>query len=369
MSNEYTVSSEDRRYQAEERRAWLLLSQVPGLKLPALWQGIAVYHSAQAVLERLREGLITANRHKTSIPANSLTEALEERALRRKERILTPADSEYPRQLLDLPQPPAALFVAGAQNIQARNQLAVVGSRLATPYGMSQAASLARHLAEKGVIVTSGLARGIDSQAHRGALKGGGRTIAVIGCGLDVCYPRENARLQQRLASEGNVISEYAYGMPPNAWNFPARNRLIAALALGTVIVQASRHSGALITAHIANELGREVMVVPGAIDVKQSGGCLQLLMEGANPVRHVRDVFDVLKVFEDQDQSSPILRQPQSQTARQILETLTVQGDTIDGLVEKCRLAPGVIAAVLHQLGLTGYVQPLPEGVWIPTA
>ena len=369
MTHEYAFSAADQRSLAQEHRAWLTLSQIPGLKLNKLWQAVALHRSAQAVLEHLREGSLTASDRRTAVPGTAQIDSLEERALRRKERILTPADGEYPRQLLDLPQPPAVLFAAGSRNLQVSNQLAVVGSRLATPYGMSQAAILARHLAERGLIVTSGLARGIDSQAHRGALKGGGRTIAVIGCGLDVYYPRENARLQQRLAAEGNVISEYAYGTPPNSWNFPARNRLIAALALGTVIVQASRSSGALITARIANDLGREVMIVPGAVDVTQSGGCLQLLLEGASPVRNVRDVFDVLNVFEDASPSCESTGSSLSPTAQTILKALSVQGSTIDGLVEKCRLAPGLIAAVLHQLDLAGRVQPLPEGVWIPTA
>lgn len=360
--------------QCAEHRAWLILSQTEGLNLKDLWKYISLYSYAQTVLEHLRHKCGQGALTKIRIPPEAKASALEEHAHRRQERILTPADSEYPRQLFDLPQPPAALFVAGQRSLQAHNQISIVGSRLATPYGMSLSATLARNLAERGVVITSGLARGIDAQAHRGALKGGGHTIAVIGSGLDVYYPRENIRLQKRLAEEGNVVSEYAYGSLPNAWHFPARNRIIAALSLGTIIVQASTHSGALITANIANDLGREVMVVPGAIDVRQSSGCLQLLLEGANPVRHVCDVFDVLKVFED-DTAQPQSKDTNgthseylSAAARQLLHIISPRGDTVDTLAEKCSLSPGLIAAILHQLGVTGYVQSLPEGMWIPT-
>ncbi|MBQ7567555.1 DNA-processing protein DprA [bacterium] len=343
------------------------MSQCKEITPRELWKCLARFRSAQETAERLLGSRPTDSAPSSSGFVIDKIKALEERAAKRRERIVTPADAEYPRQLFDLPQPPAALFVAGQKSLQVSNQIAIVGSRLATPYGMSQAAILARGLAERGLTITSGLARGIDAQAHRGALKGGGHTIAVIGCGLDIYYPRENARLQRHIAAVGNVISEYAYGTQPNAWHFPARNRIIAALAMGTIIVQASNHSGALITANIANDLGREVMAVPGALDVLQSGGCLQLILDGANPVRHVRDVFDVLQVFEPASsaaENAPAI----SPSASIILKNLTAEGSTVNELVEKCRLAPGLTASALNQLNIAGHVQCLPEGIWIPT-
>lgn len=364
MFHSYSSASLTPEQRQHEHRAWLVLSRTAGFTLSALWKSLATWSSAQEVLRRLSLPQPSPN---ITPPQSCELDQLEEQAQKRGERILTPADPEYPQQLLALPQPPAALYVAGQRSINVNNQIALVGSRLATPYGMSQAAKLARQLGERGVVVTSGLARGIDAQAHRGALQGGGHTIAVVGNGLDQCYPRENRALQRRLQQEGNIVSEYPYGTPPHAWNFPARNRIIAGLALGVVIVQASRRSGALITAHIANDLGREVMVVPGALDVSQSAGCLQLLMEGANPVRHVRDVFDVMQIFEDTPLSDEPSTPPLSEKAQQLLGTLDAQGATLDALVNRSRLEAGLVASILSQLHMLGIVQRLPDGNWIP--
>ncbi len=366
MDHRYCCPLTGRERETEER-AWLTLSQTAGLSLKQLWKAIDMFGSATETLDRLEHGALSVPAKNCELPSDRGAAILKKSASL-GHRLLTPASPEYPLSLLDLAQPPATLYVSGTHPINAPNHIAIVGSRLATPYGLSQAASLARSLAQRRITVISGLARGIDAQAHRGALKGAGHTIAVIGCGLDIAYPRENAALQQRIAQEGNIISEYAYGTPPLAYHFPARNRLIAALSLGTIIVQASAHSGALITANIANDLGREVMVVPGALDINQSQGCLQLLLEGASPVRHVTDIFDVLHIFADPpDAAEEGSELPLSASAQAVMSELTSQGATVDELAARTRLGTGLVAAILSQLRVFGLAQRLPEAVWIP--
>jgi DNA processing protein len=206
-------------------------------------------------------------------------------------RLVESTREEFPRALREVAGMPPALYVRGALRDADALAVAVVGARRATPYGVEMAERLAGDLARRGVTIVSGLARGIDTAAHRGALRAGGRTIAVLGCGVDVVYPRENARLAAEIAERGALVSEFPPGTPPLASNFPRRNRVIAGLALGVVVVEASARSGSSITAGWAADLGREVMAVPGRATSEMSRGCHALIKDGATLVESWEDV------------------------------------------------------------------------------
>ncbi|MCM8760904.1 MAG: DNA-processing protein DprA, partial [Candidatus Omnitrophica bacterium] len=201
-------------------------------------------------------------------------------------------DPEYPKNLKNIHKPPKELYVNGTLEKRDEIAVAIVGSRRASMYGLEMAEKLAFELALRGVTVVSGMARGIDSAAHKGALKANGRTIAVMGSGHNVIYPPENRRLYDQIITSGAVITEYEDDMPPLPENFPARNRIISGLSLGVVVVEAARNSGALITANFAAEQGREVFAVPGKVSSATSAGTNELIKDGARLVQSVEDII-----------------------------------------------------------------------------
>lgn len=211
--------------------------------------------------------------------------------------IITRLDEGFPAPLLEIPDPPLVLYMSGRWHHEDQTAVAVVGSRRASLYGQHTAERMSYDLAVRGVTVVSGLARGIDSAAHRGALKARGRTLAVLGSGLNRLYPPEHEELAEQIAASGAVISEYPMGMAPLAQNFPRRNRLISGLSLGVVIVEAAGHSGALITADCALEQGREVFAVPGKVDSVTSQGTHRLLKQGAKLTTTVDDILEELRL------------------------------------------------------------------------
>ena len=206
-------------------------------------------------------------------------------------RLIPASSDEFPRALRDVAGMPPALHVRGELRDADALAVAIVGARRATPYGVEMAERLGGDLARRGVTIVSGLARGIDTAAHRGALRAGGRTIAVLGCGVDVTYPRENARLAAEIAERGALVSEFPAGTPPLPQHFPLRNRVIAGLALGVVVVEAAARSGSSITAGWAADLGREVMAVPGRVTSEMSRGCHALIKDGATLVESWEDI------------------------------------------------------------------------------
>ena len=206
--------------------------------------------------------------------------------------IVTCQDPLYPKNLLNIYDYPPFLYVKGSLCPEEIG-VAIVGSRLASTYGKYVTEKLSRELALKGITIVSGLARGIDSAAHRGALAGKGRTIAVLGSGLDIVYPPENEALAADIAAQGALVTEYPFGTPPNAPNFPARNRLISGISLGVVVVEAGEKSGSLITARIASEQGRSVFAVPGAIESAGSRGTNRLIKQGAKLIENVEDILE----------------------------------------------------------------------------
>ena len=210
-------------------------------------------------------------------------------------RVLTRADAEYPSRLAEIPDAPATLHVRGRLLDEDALAVAIVGSRRATTYGLEVAETLAADLAARGVTIVSGLARGIDSAAHRGALRVGGRTLSELGSGVDVIYPPENRRLAVEIAERGALLSQFAPGTPPLPQNFPIRNQVIAAMSLAVIVVEAAERSGSLITARLAAELGREVLAVPGRITAPESRGANRLIQDGAHLALGWEDVVAVL--------------------------------------------------------------------------
>jgi DNA processing protein len=277
-----------------------------------------------------------------------------------RESVVTIVDDDYPNLLREIADPPLVLHCAGDRSLLDMAAVSVVGSRRATPYGINVAEMLARELALAGACVISGLARGIDAAAHRSALDAGGKTIAVLGTGIDVIYPRSNTRLFQRIVSEGLVVSDFPPGSPPLPEHFPMRNRLISGLSLGTVIVEATARSGSLITARMAAEQNREVFAVPGSIFARTSEGTHRLVQYGAKLVHDVNDIFDELPAkFE---RAVLAEAEPPPQELRDVLAAFTKEeGLHIDSAARKLGRTPSAIAAPLLQLELGGWLRALP--------
>ncbi len=286
------------------------------------------------------------------------------RAERAGARLLLPGDLEYPVQLRAIPSPPSFLFVRGKVRDADALAVAVVGARQATPYGLRVSEQLAGDLGARGVTVVSGLARGVDAAAHRGALEAGGRTIAVLGSGVDVIYPPENRRLAARVIEHGALISQLPMGTPPLAQHFPVRNRTIAGLALGTVVVEAAERSGALITAGHAGELGREVFAVPGNITSAASRGANHLIQDGAKLVQSWEDVVAELPESWRRCLVTPAPERPSGPLpegeAGRLLALIGEESVHVAELIERSGFPSGRAAALLVTLELQGWVRQL---------
>lgn len=268
-------------------------------------------------------------------------------------------DPSYPGPLRTIADPPRTLYLRGTLRDEDRTAVAVVGARRASAYGVAVAEWLGRDLARCGVAVVSGLARGIDAAAHRGALRGGGRTIAVLGCGVDIVYPPEHARLMAQIIEAGAVLAEYPPGTPPLKHQFPARNRIISGLSLGVVVVEGREDSGALITADCALEQGREVFAVPGGIFEQTSALPHRLLQQGAKLVTGVEDILEELRLPK---------RPPPAAASAIALEgieaavyaQLTMDPQHVDALVLRCGAPVAEVGRALVGLELRGLVRVL---------
>jgi len=296
------------------------------------------------------------------------------RTERSSPRAIARSDAEYPALLAAVPDAPAELHVRGGLEAADALAVAIVGSRHATPYGEEVAERLAADLAARGVTVVSGLARGIDTAAHRGALRVGGRTLAVLGSGLDVIYPRENRALAAAIALSGAVVSQFPPSTPPLAYHFPLRNRVLAGLALAVVVVEAAERSGALITAALAGELGREVMAVPGRVTSPASRGCHRLLRDGAVLVESWEDVVGALaEPWRRMVAAAPAVAAPAAagagtralgaERAPELDRVLRAMGEEpldVDAVSGRAGLPTGQAAALLLALELDGRVRQL---------
>jgi len=269
----------------------------------------------------------------------------------------------YPAALAEIPDPPIVLYVKGEFLPADSLAVAIVGSRRASFYGLNQARRFASQLAAMGFTITSGLARGIDSRAHEGALEVGGRTIGVCGSGIDIVYPKENASLYEQVAESGAVVTEFPMGFPVMGGNFPRRNRIVSGLSLGVIVIEAARRSGALITARFAGEQGREVFAMPGKIDSPTSRGAHDLIRDGAKLVTDVSDVVSELGPVADRLKSSlavapePVLNGDE----KAAYDALGSEPTSIDAIIAASGLGPGRTLAALATLKIKRLVAELP--------
>jgi DNA processing protein len=287
-------------------------------------------------------------------------------------RIITCHDPDYPALLLQTPDPPPLLYVHGDASLLAQPQLAMVGSRNPTASGRQTATDFARYLSAAGLIITSGLALGIDAASHQGALDAGNPTIAVMGTGLDRVYPARHRELAREIARYGALVSEFPIGTPPRAENFPRRNRIISGLSLGALIVEAALRSGSLISARYALEQGREVFAIPGSIHNPLARGCHHLIRQGAKLVETAQDVIDELGALAgaclqataapDTDSDQP----PElDQEYSQLLDYMGFDATSVDILVEKAGLTPAEVSSMLLQLEMCGFIASSPGGIY----
>jgi DNA processing protein len=304
----------------------------------------------------------------TFIPTGEQLRFLETRGV----RVIPRGADDYPRNLRNIPDPPAVLFVRGRLDEKDRFGVALVGSRRATPYGRSVTAKLARELTQAGITVLSGGALGIDTVAHQATADAGGRTYAVLGCGLDVEYPRDNQRLFERIVEEdrGALLSEFPLGAAPEPWRFPMRNRIISGLSMGVVVVEAGLQSGALLTATIAAEQGRDVLAVPGNVDREGSRGTNALIKDGAILVEDAQDVLRALGVLVLEPPPVAVAAAPAARSLpdaqKRILEHLSLTPKHIDALAADVRLGSNDISVQITLLELSGMVRRLPGNCFI---
>ncbi|MHC1478745.1 DNA-processing protein DprA [Frateuria aurantia] len=277
-------------------RYWLLLLlRTPGLGTVAVRRQLQIHHHAEVAVRALRLSLDGEARQWLGSPDEALLQADLAWLAQPNHHLLIWGEPDYPPQLASLDDAPAALFVAGDPALLLYPQVAVVGARAASQAGRAHARRFAASLVERGFVVTSGLAEGIDGEAHVAALDHGGHSIAVMGTGPDRLYPAAHHALARRLVDAGAVVSELVPGTPARPWHFPQRNRLIAGLSLGTLVIEAGLQSGSLITARLAAEQGREVFAVPGSIDHALARGCHCLIREGARLVEDPQEVIDAV--------------------------------------------------------------------------
>jgi DNA processing protein len=288
------------------------------------------------------------------------------RAERAGATLISLADELYPSRLRRIPDPPPVLYAKGSVRENDEKAIAVVGSRSASEYGRRITRHLCRDMASLGFTVVSGMARGIDGVAHAAALEGGGRSVAVLGSGVDVIYPGEHKDLYHRIIQAGAVISELPMGTPPYSYNFPSRNRLISGLCLGVMVVEATEKSGSLITARLALEQGREVFAVPGEAGSSRSRGTHRLIREGAKLVEAVEDIVEeiapqllsICKATTTEVRPLPPETAPET---RKILELVSVTSRQIDELIEASGLSSAQVAGILLDLEIRGYLKQLP--------
>lgn len=354
----------------DELAAWLRLLETPQVGRDAARRLLATFGSPQAVFEASASALKQA----AGSLAAALTEpppslpALLDATLQwlqdgEQRGVLTLGDPQYPALLLETPDPPLLLYLQGRADLLGAPSIAVVGSRNATAQGVQNARAFGAHLSRAGLCIVSGLALGVDGAAHEGALEGAGSTIAVVGTGLDRVYPKRHLDLAHRIAAHGLMLSEYPLGAPPLAQHFPPRNRLIAGLSLGTLVVEAALESGSLITARLAAECGREVFAIPGSIHAPQSRGCHALIRQGAKLVDSAQDILDELRLPLPPP-SKTLAGAPSAGTASDrdpLLRALGHDPVTLDTLVDRTGETAAALSVRLLELELEGRVARLP--------
>ena len=352
---------------------WLTLKSVPGIGNHLFYRLISHFGTPERVLQASAASLTQVNGITARLAASITGHCPGDDVFREIEKcgkkgfnIITLNDSRYPALLLQIPDPPPYLYCYGALAGDDCH-IAVVESRKASNYGKSCAKRLCQELTENGVSVVSGMARGIDTAAHVGSLTGGGSTIAVLGSGLERVYPAANRKLFHRIAKKGAVLSEFPLNSEPLAHHFPQRNRIISGMALGTVVVEAAKRSGSLITARLAAEQGREVYAVPGSIYAATARGTHDLIKQGAKLVETAQDIIEEVAPHMEVIHTSPnnVTKQDptsgkaisMSKLEKQLLEAMSPYPVHIDLLARRCNQEIGTLTATLCQLELKGAI------------
>lgn len=360
-------------------RAWLILTLAPGIGPVTIARLRARFDTPEAVLAADRPALTAAGLSDAAVDA---LRAPDERAIDAAlawaaapaRHLLSLDDPAYPPLLRTIADPPPLLYVVGDPEVLARKQLAMVGTRNPTPAGRETAFDFARHLAGQGLVITSGLALGIDGAAHEGALAGGGLTIAVAGTGADRVYPARHRELAHKIAENGAIVTEFPLGTTPSPGHFPRRNRIISGMAVGVLVVEAALRSGSLITAREATEQGREVFAVPGSIHNPQARGCNALIRQGAKLVETARDIFEELGGFagelpvEEPPAPDAVLPPELDADYRKVLASIGHEPTAVDTVVERSGLTTDAVCSMLLVLELQGLIAATSSGHYCQT-
>jgi len=359
---------------APDIESWLSLHLIDGLGGESIRRLLVAFGNPDAILSAHATAL-------ERIVKNPIAQRIQQGADRNKivgalkwledpiNAIITLADPDYPAQLLNIADPPPLLYFKGRRELLRHSALAVVGSRNATPQGLSNAEAFSEAASNAGLCIISGMALGIDTAAHQGGLRGSAASIAVVGTGLDIVYPAKNHPLAHKLAKEGALISEFPLGMPAIGRNFPRRNRIISGISHGCLVVEAALQSGSLITARQALEQGREVMAIPGSIHSPLSKGCHALIKQGAKLVENTQDILDELNYLPLMSHKDPGNRKEfiteKSTENTVLLKHLGYDTVDIDTLCARSGLTAEVVSAMLLTLELDGQVSSLPGGCY----
>jgi len=351
---------------------WVSLNFIPGVGSVFIKRLLDRFQTPQAVFRASMKELLEIEGLGTKA-ASEIRKGPPEQAVKKElalveksgARLITLKDQDYPLRLKNIYDPPSVLYLKGELREEDDLAVSIVGSRKTTPYGRWVTEKMSRDLVRHGVTIVSGLARGVDSVAHMGALSGGGRTIAVLGCGVDVIYPPENRNLFAKIVEQGAIISEFPMGSPPEGGHFPKRNRIISGLSIGVIVVEASEDSGSLITANYALEQGREVFAIPGNVGAIGSRGTNRLIKNGAKLVESSEDILEEIlpqwrREKENVEASQP--RGPQlSEDERVLYELLGGTPLHIDVLIRESRFDAGKVSSLLLNMELKGLILQWP--------
>jgi DNA processing protein len=362
---------------SEESSAWVTLTRAPALDAATLKEALRILEDAQGIIgasdtSRATAGIPVAARQFLSSKKAVLSGAERAWLQNPRHHVVPFTDARYPALLRSAERHPIVLFVAGNIDVLNDPQLAIVGSRNPTPQGQDTAGEFSEYLAGRGLVITSGLALGIDSAAHRGALRAQGATLAVLGSGADVIYPRSNVPLAMEILHQGAVVSGFPLGTPPRRENFPQRNAIIAGLTLGTLVVEAARRSGSLITGRLAADLGRELFAIPGSIYSPLSRGCHELIRQGAKLTETPHDILSELNFsgfFADQPGAVPGHEKEvpgdtgMDKGHKILLDALGFDPADLDILVVRTGFKPEAVSSMMLILELEGHVQAAPGG------
>ncbi len=364
----------------DSREALIALNLIGNVGPVRVRQLVERFGDATAILRATREQLLRVNgigeETAAAIAAWEKTVDLNAELKKIDEfgcRVVIQTDDEYPPLLRQIYDPPVVLYIKGGLLSKDKNAVAMVGSRMTTHYGVEVARKLAYQLAYLGVTVVSGGARGIDSAAHQGALSAKGRTVAVLGTGINLVFPPENAELYERIASSGAVLTQFPFNRPGDKQTFPIRNRLVAGMTLGTVVVEANLTSGALITANFANEYGRQVFAVPGRIDSPRSKGCHELIKKGAKLCEGAEDILSEFEYLFPPSNRPPSTAETGvlpalelSENEQKVYATLTSEELGIDEVIRKSGLPASAVSVGLLSLEMKRIIRQLPGKMFL---